>query len=181
MKKVIYIVLTETDSFLSRTIKKFTKDSYNHVSIAFDAQLNEMYSFARKKEHNPWIGGFVQESRYSRLLQNADCAIYACTITEKQYKLLRMQINYFKKNGHQYRYNFIGLLFVLCRIPYKRKHAYFCSQFVEELVRNAKIETNLCPYFVRPIEFGNLQRARVIYRGDFEKYFHTYKKAVENE
>lgn len=173
MNRVIYIVLTETDSLLSRTIKRFTNDSFNHVSIAFDAQLNEMYSFARKKEHNPWVGGFVQESRYSRLLQNAYCAIYAYTITEKQYRLIRMQINYFKKNRQQYRYNFLGLLCVPCRIRFKRKYAYFCSQFIEELFRNANIETNLNPYFVRPVEFRNLPRAKVIYRGYFDQYFLT--------
>ena len=181
MNRVIYLVLTETDSFLSRTIKKFTNDTFNHISIAFDAGLNEMYSFARKKEYNPWIGGFVQESRYSRLLQSAYCAIYAFTVTEKQYKLLRKQINNFKKNRHQYRYNFLGLLCVLCRIRYKRKYAYFCSQFVEELFRNATIETNLCLYFVRPIEFKDLPRAQVVYRGCFEEYFLTYNQRLNVE
>lgn len=174
MNKVIYIVLTETDSVLSRAIKTFTNDPFNHISIAFDAQLNEMYSFGRKEENNPWIGGFVQESRYSSLLQNANCAIFSYTVTEKQYRLLRMQINYFKKYGKNYRYNFLGLLFVLCRIRIKRKHAYFCSQFIEELFRKAKIETNLCPYFVRPIEFIELPRSQVLYIGNFSQYFVTY-------
>ena len=59
MSKTIYIILTETGSLLSRAIQVYTQKNFNHVSIAFDPELKEMYSFGRKYENNPLIGGFV--------------------------------------------------------------------------------------------------------------------------
>jgi len=43
----IYIVLTHTGTLLSNLIKLYTKNDYSHVSLAFDEDLNEMYSFGR--------------------------------------------------------------------------------------------------------------------------------------
>lgn len=42
--KQIYIVLTHTGTVLSRMIKMYTKGKFSHISIAFDKDLNEMYS-----------------------------------------------------------------------------------------------------------------------------------------
>lgn len=174
MTKTIYIVLTSTGSVLSRAIKTFTNDHFNHISLAFDEELQEMYSFGRKKENNPWIGGFVQESPHGRLLRSAYCAIYAYPITDEQYIKLRRKIDYFKRHREQYRYNFIGLLCVACRIRLKREHAYFCSQFIATLFRDANIEKNLCPYFTRPTEFEELPKANIIYLGYLEDYICSY-------
>ena len=66
MKKTIYIVLTDTGTLLSKAIGMYTRKDLNHTSIAFDEQLNEMYSFGRKQRHNPFVGGFVKEKCYRR-------------------------------------------------------------------------------------------------------------------
>ena len=60
MQKV-YIVLTHTGTLLSNLIKLYTKNDYSHVSLAFDQELNEMYSFGRLYTYNAFIGGFVRE------------------------------------------------------------------------------------------------------------------------
>lgn len=60
MRKV-YIVLTYTGTILSRIVKMYTRREYSHVSIAFDEDLKEMYSFGRLNPYNPFIGGFVYE------------------------------------------------------------------------------------------------------------------------
>ena len=46
--KTIYILLTKSDSILSRIIHFITMDSYTHVSIAFDENLEQLYSSSRK-------------------------------------------------------------------------------------------------------------------------------------
>ena len=43
----IYIVLTYTGTFLSKIIRMYTKEEYAHVSISFNENLEEMYSFGR--------------------------------------------------------------------------------------------------------------------------------------
>ena len=51
----IYIVLSQTYSMLARTIKSITREKYSHVSIAFDENCDEMYSFGRKWKHFPFF------------------------------------------------------------------------------------------------------------------------------
>ena len=63
MKK-IYIILTNTGTVISRIVKIYTRKKYGHVSIALDKKLKNMYSFGRLKATNPFIGGFVHESKY---------------------------------------------------------------------------------------------------------------------
>ena len=60
MKK-IYIVLTQTGTLLSRTVKLWTGKKYNHVSIALDEKLEQLYSFGRVYPNIAFIGGFVHE------------------------------------------------------------------------------------------------------------------------
>ena len=60
-KKSIYVVLTMTGTLPARIIKFYTGEPYSHASIAFDEDLQEMYSFARRTVHNPFNAGFVRE------------------------------------------------------------------------------------------------------------------------
>ena len=170
MSKTIYIILTETGSLLSRAIQMYTQENFNHVSIALDPELKEMYSFGRKQENNPLIGGFVQEDVHSKLLRKANCAIYEYTISDKQYEMLREEIAYFKRDQHKFKYNFLGLICVACRIRLKRDYAFFCSQFIAFLFLRAGISIHLCPYFTKPTDFQQLQGLRLCYKGQLEKY-----------
>ncbi|MGM9950889.1 MAG: hypothetical protein ACI33P_12225 [Lysinibacillus sp.] len=172
MSKAIYIVLTETRSVLSRAIQLYTRETFNHISIAFDADLKEMYSFGRKRENNPLIGGFVQEDVKSKLLRQAECAIYEYVISDEQYERLRSEIGNFKRNQDRYRYNFIGLLCVACRIRMKREHAFFCSQFIATLFLRAGIPCEVCPYFMKPSDFKHVPGFKLHYRGKLVKYLH---------
>ncbi len=51
--KEIYIVLTQTGTFFSRSIKFITKEEFNHSSISFNQDLDVLYSFGRKVVNNP--------------------------------------------------------------------------------------------------------------------------------
>ena len=181
MSRVIYIVLTKTSSVLSRAIQLYTRETFNHISIAFDADLKEMYSFGRKHENNPLIGGFVQEDINSKLLQQAECAIYEYVVSDEQYGLLRTEIAGFKRNQDRYRYNFIGLLCVPCRIRMKREHAFFCSQFIATLFLRAGIPAEVCPYFMKPSDFKHVNGLKLRYRGQLVKYMHIPRtKPMQN-
>lgn len=51
----IYVLLTNTGTLFSKTIRWYTKNMLNHASIAFDSDLNEVYSFGRKNPSNPFL------------------------------------------------------------------------------------------------------------------------------
>ena len=58
----MYIVLSQSGSFISRALKLYTRAEYNHVSLALDSELEKMYSFGRRYAFSPFPGGFVSES-----------------------------------------------------------------------------------------------------------------------
>jgi hypothetical protein len=91
-EKKIFILLTDTETILTRLIKSYTKKPYNHASIAFDAELMEVYSFGRKSAKNPFIGGFVREDIDSVIFRQADCALYSLNITAAEFQKMYQYI-----------------------------------------------------------------------------------------
>lgn len=171
MDKVVYIVLTETKTLLSRAIHLYTQHNFTHVSISFDSELQEMYSFGRKRENNPFIGGFVHENPSSNLLGEANCAIYACTVTNEQYTTLKNSIQYYKQFKDAYKYNFIGLFGVVCRLKLKRENAFFCSQFIATLFEQVGLSLcGRCPFFIKPNDFMDFPYLSLVYEGKIKNY-----------
>ena len=171
MSKMIYIVLTKTKTVLSKAIQIYTQHDFNHVSISFDPELKEMYSFGRKNINNPWIGGFVHENASSTLLRESNCVVLACPVTEQQYRLLKNRITYYKKNENEYKYNFIGLFGVACRVKIKRERAFFCSQFISNLFEEVGLSLyGKSPYFMQPNDFIHLPYLTFVYKGTIEDF-----------
>ena len=46
--KTIYILLTKSETILSKIVHFVTADAYTHASIAFDENLQTLYSSSRK-------------------------------------------------------------------------------------------------------------------------------------
>ncbi|WP_062353868.1 hypothetical protein [Bacillus kwashiorkori] len=173
-EKVIYILLTDTGTLLNRIIKWFTDAPYNHVSLAFDDKLEEVYSFGRKQPRNPLIAGFVKEDVYTgtyRYFQNTRCLLLKINVTEDEFYNIREIIRYFDSNKDRYSYNLIGLLGVLFHHPVGRKNAYFCSQFVAEVFQRSGLDLwNLPPGLVTPNDFFMHHSFEIIYEGKLYEY-----------
>lgn len=174
--KEIYIVLTETKTLLSRVIQLYTQHEFNHVSIAFDTELQEMFSFGRKRENNPFIGGFVHEDPTTQLLSESNCAIYTCPVTDEQVMKLKKILHHYQVNKNEYKYNFIGLFGVACRLKVKRKNAFFCSQFIATLFEKVGLSLDgRCSYFMKPSDFTELPYLECIYTGRIKNYTCLYE------
>lgn len=177
MCKKIYIVLTKTNTVLSRIIHLYTQSSFTHASIAFDASLSEMYSFGRKKETNPFFGGFVHENPSSKMMSNAKCIIFSCDVTEEQFKLLQAEVEYYQSNKHYYKYNFLGLFSVACGLQLNRENALFCSQFVATLLDRVGLPLNgQPPCLMKPTDLTKLSFLRMYYEGNMKHYIKQYSE-----
>lgn len=165
----IYLLFTNTGTLLTKAIGLYTKAEYNHVSLALDLELNEVYSFGRKHFRNPFWGGFVKESTEEGLFQNADCSIYAYAISPKQSKKLKRALAIFKSRQDTYHYNFLGLFGVMLNKPIRRSNAYFCSQFVASLLMEAEIVSfNKPPELITPQDIQQIPELISIYRGKLQ-------------
>ena len=64
--KSIYLLLTKSDTYVSKTIGLATSDKYTHISISFEESLQPMYSFARKYKRTPLPAGIRNEALYKK-------------------------------------------------------------------------------------------------------------------
>lgn len=168
-KRTLYIFLVKTDSLFSRVIALFTKTNYTHASIGFDPCCNSLYSFARIYTALPIPAGFVKESTKTGLLSlspNAPCAVFKIKVTEQTYEDIAKELQRMYLNKERYGYNYLGPIACFFGIPFKRKHHYFCSQFVAELLEKHRAVTLTKPaslYHPRDIE--KLKGLELIYKG----------------
>lgn len=171
MKK-IYIVLTHTRAVLSRIIKIFTKDEFSHVSIALDAELQEMYSFGRLYPNNPFVGGFVHEyinkGTFKRFYKTKT-KIYALDVTLEQYENVKQNIQRIQKQKDKYKFNILGLFAVSVNKKINKEYSFYCAEFVKYVIEQAGIETNL-PEIVKPENFKNIPNLQEVYKGYLRKY-----------
>ena len=167
----IFLVYSANNSLLSKAIQCYTKETYNHVSIALDKDLDNTYSFGRKKMSNPLIGGFVKENFWDPFFSSSQCSIYSLEVTLEQYERITSILNYFNRNKDLYKYNFIGLLALSLDYRLEREHAFFCSEFVATLLSEsgaASFEKE--NHFITPQDLLNLGGLNKIYEGQMIHY-----------
>lgn len=167
----IYFVFTDTKTSLGRLIKKFTNHPYSHVSLSFSQDLSEVYSFGRKNIDNPFGGGFVKEDMSNQFFQRAQCAVFSCTVTEREYDLMKAYMKEFEKNQDKYKYNFVGLFGVLFERTIERKSAFFCSQFVATVFKSSgRSIVNKPPSLTSPKDIYSSNELTYIYSGTLKYY-----------
>lgn len=173
-KSYVYILLTDTGTLFTKSIKKYTKAPYNHASISFDPELNDMYSFGRKKPNNPIHGGFVKEDIFTGTYSkypNTTCVIYKLEVTDRDIEKMKRVLNIFIKNQNKFLYNLIGVLGVSLNEPVEFSNSYFCSQFVAEVFHRSGIKLwNKLPALVTPDDFRKNEQLLFVYEGKLFDY-----------
>lgn len=156
-KKKIYVVMTQTGTFLSRLLKFLSKDVYNHASIALDDRLEEMYSFGRLNPYNPFVGGFVKESPHYgtfKRFSNTDAMIITLDVTEKQYDGVKTMLSKMYEEREKYRYNYKGLFAAFFGKRIEELNRFYCSEFVKHvLVENGIVAKTFFREITHPRRF----------------------------
>ena len=172
MKK-IYIVLAHTGTLLSRIIKMKTGAEYTHSSIAFDENLDEMYSFGRKYSYIAFIGGFVKEGAsfgtYKRFY-NTEISIFELNVTYEQYNKIQEIIEYVKLHKDEYKFNILGLFLAGFNRKRKQEKTYYCAEFVKKVLEKADVDVSNLPEVIKPENFKNLKDSKLIYKGLLKDY-----------
>lgn len=166
----VYLIFTDTGTVFTRLIKMYTKKPLNHVSIAFDENLDEIYSFGRKNPNNPFVGGFVREQLNEGLFKKATCRIYKFTLSHTEYDQMKMRVKQFESNKHSYKYNLLGLFAILLKIQLNRKNAFFCSQFVATILTEGNIVLEKSPCKCTPHDIMKLEQLSLVYKGELNSY-----------
>lgn len=169
-----YIVVTQTGTILSRAVKLFTRRPYSHSSVSFNRELTDMVSFGRLVPRNPFLAGFVHESRLMgvfRVFKNTRCRVYHSRITEEQYRKAREVVTRFDRDPKAYKFNYVGIVATAFRIPTHFKNRYFCSQFVAQVLDESGIWKPERDYsLIRPYHFYDLEHFHPVYEGFLRDY-----------
>ena len=141
--KSIYLVMSQSGSMLSRTIKLISRKKYSHISISLNGDLNYMYSFGRKHPYNPFIGRFVIEGvdmgTFLRF-KNTKCRVIEIKVSDSQYEMLCSNIYDMIENKDKYKYNLIGLFLAAFNV-----HKTFDNKFSnrQENINNSNTKSNI--------------------------------------
>ena len=170
--KTIYIMLSKTESVFCSLITSYTREPYAHVSLLFDDDFSNGYSFSRKKIRNPFIGGFMNENyaRWVEAFPATECLIYTLNVTDESYALLKHQVKCFKYNQQKYKYNILGVIGYMFNIKLQPKNSYFCSHFVSYILRESKaLYFDKDPFFTTAGDFRRHPDLHLIYGGYLNK------------
>ena len=135
-EKYVYIVFSATNLLMGRMIRFLTHNCYNHVSLAFERDLNVMYSFARYNINSPLVGGFVAEypSRFSIKNRDVDIKVYKVPLTEQRYEMIEKTIEFFSQQNNEMIYNTFNAVLSLFHKRIRIHNAYTCVEFIASVL-----------------------------------------------
>ena len=167
--KTIYILLTRSGTLLSKLVYAVTGASYTHASMAFDEELNCLYSSTRKNGYTMFPAGPSKEylnRGVFRLRGDAPCTLYALDVTDEAYVRARRRAEHMMARGELYRFNTLGLILCALHIRWQRRRHYFCSQFVSEVLqKSGALELPKPSTLMHPSDYAELPELRCLYRG----------------
>lgn len=176
--KSIYLIMSQTGTVLSRTIKLISGKEYNHVSISLDECLDYMYSFGRKNAYNPFIGSFVTEGidigTFLRF-RETKCRVIKINVSDIQYEMLCSNIYDMIENKDKYRYNLLGLFCAAFNIRVSSNNRFYCSEFVKFILEKSNIDVTMIPNIAHPTDFMKMSDD-ITYEGLLRDYSKHYIK-----
>ena len=172
--KKIYIILSQTDTVLARTLKLVTGAEYNHASIGLDESMNEIYSFGRLHPKNPFVGGFVRESKNGgtfKRFYKTRAVILRTEISDEDYRSIQGYFRSMYAHRREYCYNYKGLFLAFFGKAYRNERHFYCSEFVRHILIKFQIESSESFHdIIKPIDFLALKNWEIVYQGDFQSY-----------
>jgi hypothetical protein len=184
INKKVYILLTRTNTLISRLIATVTGTRYTHAALSLDYRLTRLYSFGRLYTYYPFIGRFKHEQTSSGVygrFRRSPCALFELQVSETSYDAICARIAEILRQRDRYKYNIIGLLGNYVGRPIRRKYRYFCSEFVADtLIRGDALRLNRDPALVRPSDFLEMVELKPVFYGTIETLEDFIKRIDDN-
>lgn len=168
--RLIYVVLTDTGTLVSKVSKWITKDPYNHVSLSFDSDLSRLYTYALVNG-NSWRGGLKVED--PELLKGARYSMWAVSVAAEMFEQLVARVSEMISESSKTRYNHLGLINAIFKtniFDNDDVSAMICSQFVVKLLESIGVTLvhGRAASSVRPYELVKSKLLKHVRRGKFK-------------
>lgn len=173
----VYILLTRSQTLLSRLIHVITGDAYTHVSIAYDDELKTLCSFARRHPRLPLPAGLTSEDLFNGYFETnryIPCALLMLPLSIEVHERVRKVISEMLREQKSYHYDLNGLVRCQLGIESKRKRRYFCSMFVAEILQGSgAINCSTKPSLMKPQDFMGIKELSCVYHGRLSGLMHS--------
>lgn len=138
----VFIILTSGNTALAPMIRKATKSSFSHASIAFDISLRPIYSFGPNKRTPKLTAGFIKTFPEADIWladkKSVPYSIYVTYVSSYDMEKMKKRLEYFVNNADTMKYSFVGLVRVFLNMKSPHKNHWFCSAFVAEILNAGK-------------------------------------------
>lgn len=169
-EKYIYVIVSATYTKAGKVIRMVTRSVYNHVSLSFDENMKELYSFARLYYDLPFVGGPVKET-YDRFCLHkpsggVSIKVFKIPVTEEAFNAARARVREIFNDG-EYAYNLISAFTFMFRHGVERYKTFTCSEFVSHVLRIARPDVlpDIPDCKIVPDDFTDFLAPFEIYRG----------------
>lgn len=180
--KTIYILLTRSDTILSRMVRLVTAARYTHVSIAFDEHLQAVYSSSRKNGRTLFPAGPCREkleSGYWREHNAVPCALYELRVSNQTYWAAMREVEQIMSRQEAYHFNILGLLLCRLNVPFHRRYHFFCSQFVGLVLgQSGALKLPKDPTVMKPSDYMNLPELVCRFQGRLHELLQNHPAAA---
>ena len=143
-QKYLYVLFSATPYRMGRFIRAVTGDPYNHVAIATEEDLSNLYAFARRYYRTPFYGGFVAEHpcRYRHKGITADTRLYRIPLTTRQWDKLQDTLSTMRAQADRYLYNHLSALLAPLHIKVRVRKAFTCAEFAVSVLSSLGFDFN---------------------------------------
>lgn len=172
----IYIVLSRTETGVARVLRSFGGLEYNHVSIALDREMKELYSFARSEQYGILTGRLVHETTDRYLVgarKGIPILVYELPVTEEEYDWVRGRIREIMEDP-QYRYNLFSVLTYPIYGGFSTYKAYSCSEFAAYILGHLGYDLDRPLFEYRPDDLRPILEEYLCYEGSLQEYMPEY-------
>lgn len=129
--QTVSIFMTRYHDILSNFLYYISGCGYTHVAIGFDDESQNFYCFNYK--------GFRREHPFRRKRRYGKSICYKLDVPAEQHARLKEIIEQMENSSIEWKYSMLGVILCLLGIRHKIRNAYFCSQFVAELMQRSGI------------------------------------------
>lgn len=169
MSQKVYVLLTRSNTLVSRAIYKVTKDEFTHCSLSIDKNMEKMYSFCRRYPDLPLPAGFTSESIYYGFYKKhhtIPCKLYSFKVSDDDYVRLKVAIELLMEKSADLKYDLLGTLYCRVNKQHERYNHRYCSWFVAEILGKLGLLSFDKHYsLVKPIDFTTREDLTFEYAG----------------
>lgn len=161
-QKYLYVLFSATPYRMGRMIRFVTGEPYNHVAIALEEDLTELYAFARRYYHTPFYGGFVTEHPYRYHHNGATAQIRLCRlpVSDEQWQKLQQRLSKMSAHPERYLYNHLSALLAPLHRKITIRDAFTCAEFTVSVLQELGLDVSTRKFYT----IGELEKKLEAYR-----------------